>query len=475
MLLIPCPWCGPRDEAEFHYGGQAHVPYPEDPAALTDEEWARYLFFRDNPKGPFAERWTHAAGCRRWFNAVRDTATNEVLAVYRSARHARHRLSRGGLSQPVRHLRTRPLQGRRGPRGRSPFRRGRGGAAGAPHPPAAPPRVSPSATAPAAEWTATPSPSPSTAPSTRATEATPSPPPCSPTASSRPAPASSSVAPAASSRPASRNPTRSSRSRPPSPSRCCPRRPSSCTTAWSRAACPARAGSPTEPDPARYDAVHAHCDLLVVGAGPAGLAAAAAAARSGARVILADDQPEPGGSLLGTAEHLDLGGGGHRTARCRRRGARPAPHHRLRLLRRQLPPGRRAPHQPPRRRRPRGRLPRAGLADPGPSRRPRHRRPRALARLRGQRPPRSDAGRLGPHLRPPPRRPARPPRGGPHHQRQRLRGSAATCRAPAWPSRRSSTPAPSRGSGRSAPGRPASRCCPGMPSPARTATRVSRP
>ncbi|MGW7407567.1 sarcosine oxidase subunit alpha family protein, partial [Streptomyces sp. NPDC054833] len=61
----------------------------------------------------------------------------------------------------------------------------------------------------------------------------------------------------------------------------------------------------TTPDPARYDAVHAHCDLLIVGAGPAGLAAAAAAARSGARVILADDQPEPGGSLLGTGEHLD--------------------------------------------------------------------------------------------------------------------------------------------------------------------------
>ncbi|MFC8436496.1 sarcosine oxidase subunit delta, partial [Streptomyces sp. NPDC057253] len=83
MLLIPCPWCGPRDESEFHYGGQAHVPYPETPADLTDEEWARYLFFRTNPKGPFAERWSHAAGCRRWFNAVRNTATNEVLAVYR--------------------------------------------------------------------------------------------------------------------------------------------------------------------------------------------------------------------------------------------------------------------------------------------------------------------------------------------------------------------------------------------------------
>ena len=30
MMLIPCPWCGPRDETEFHYGGQAHVAYPAD-------------------------------------------------------------------------------------------------------------------------------------------------------------------------------------------------------------------------------------------------------------------------------------------------------------------------------------------------------------------------------------------------------------------------------------------------------------
>ncbi|MER6158276.1 sarcosine oxidase subunit alpha family protein [Streptomyces sp. NPDC001868] len=52
------------------------------------------------------------------------------------------------------------------------------------------------------------------------------------------------------------------------------------------------------PDPAVYDKKYAHTDVLVVGAGPAGLAAAAAAAGSGARVILLDDQPEPGGSLL---------------------------------------------------------------------------------------------------------------------------------------------------------------------------------
>ena len=83
MLLIRCPWCGPRDETEFHYGGAAHVAYPSDPAALSDEEWGRYLFVRENPKGPFAERWCHTAGCRLWFNAVRDSLTNEVLRVYR--------------------------------------------------------------------------------------------------------------------------------------------------------------------------------------------------------------------------------------------------------------------------------------------------------------------------------------------------------------------------------------------------------
>ncbi len=85
MIQISCPWCGSRDETEYHYGGQAHVPYPEDPSALSDEEWAQYVFFRDNPKGPFAERWCHSGGCRRWFNAVRNTLTYEVLAVYRPA------------------------------------------------------------------------------------------------------------------------------------------------------------------------------------------------------------------------------------------------------------------------------------------------------------------------------------------------------------------------------------------------------
>jgi heterotetrameric sarcosine oxidase delta subunit len=83
MQLIVCPWCGAREETEFHYGGQAHVSYPENAAETSDVDWAHYVFFRDNQKGPLAERWVHAAGCRRWFNAVRDTSTHEFLTVYK--------------------------------------------------------------------------------------------------------------------------------------------------------------------------------------------------------------------------------------------------------------------------------------------------------------------------------------------------------------------------------------------------------
>ncbi len=59
------------------------------------------------------------------------------------------------------------------------------------------------------------------------------------------------------------------------------------------------------PDPDSYDKGFLHCDLLIIGAGPAGLAAALTAGRSGAQVILADEDFTPGGRL--NAETFALG------------------------------------------------------------------------------------------------------------------------------------------------------------------------
>ena len=88
-------------------GGQAAIAYPDDPSSLTDEQWAHFVFFRDNPKGAFAERWSHAAGCRRWFRAVRDTRTHRfveigtlagTVPVGRRGETARERMGRPGAA-----------------------------------------------------------------------------------------------------------------------------------------------------------------------------------------------------------------------------------------------------------------------------------------------------------------------------------------------------------------------------------------
>ena len=63
--------------------------------------------------------------------------------------------------------------------------------------------------------------------------------------------------------------------------------------------------APVQNDPDSYDKLNQHCDVLVVGAGPAGLVAAREAARAGARVMIVDEQNEMGGSLLASTQRIE--------------------------------------------------------------------------------------------------------------------------------------------------------------------------
>lgn len=78
MLQIACPWCGLRDQSEFSYAGEADVQRPAEPSALSDAEWAQYVFMRRNTRGPFRELWSHAHGCQQYFVAKRNTINNHI-------------------------------------------------------------------------------------------------------------------------------------------------------------------------------------------------------------------------------------------------------------------------------------------------------------------------------------------------------------------------------------------------------------
>jgi sarcosine oxidase subunit delta len=78
-FLLPCPQCGPRDVYEFRWGGEvSQRPAPGSPPDV----WAAYLYFRRNAAGVQREWWYHRMGCQRWFQALRDTRTNEVKSTH---------------------------------------------------------------------------------------------------------------------------------------------------------------------------------------------------------------------------------------------------------------------------------------------------------------------------------------------------------------------------------------------------------
>jgi sarcosine oxidase subunit delta len=78
MTRMTCPWCGPRDLADFAYGGEAARRRPADPRALDDAAWADYLFLSDNTRGRSREDWVHRHGCGRWFVVTRNSATDTI-------------------------------------------------------------------------------------------------------------------------------------------------------------------------------------------------------------------------------------------------------------------------------------------------------------------------------------------------------------------------------------------------------------
>ena len=75
-FLLSCPNCGPRDVNEFAYQGEVTVRPKESP---TQRDLTFYLYFRRNVAGVQREWWNHRMGCQAWFQAERDTRTNEVL------------------------------------------------------------------------------------------------------------------------------------------------------------------------------------------------------------------------------------------------------------------------------------------------------------------------------------------------------------------------------------------------------------
>lgn len=80
MQLFPCPFCGPRDETEFHFGAEAGKTRPEPAGDVSPERWAEYLYMKKNPKGVTSEVWMHTT-CGEFFLMERDTVSHEVTGA----------------------------------------------------------------------------------------------------------------------------------------------------------------------------------------------------------------------------------------------------------------------------------------------------------------------------------------------------------------------------------------------------------
>jgi len=78
-FLLACPNCGQRDVYEFRFGGEVHArPQFGD----SKKAWMDYVYRRSNVAGVENEWWYHRMGCRKWFQATRDTRNNTVIRTF---------------------------------------------------------------------------------------------------------------------------------------------------------------------------------------------------------------------------------------------------------------------------------------------------------------------------------------------------------------------------------------------------------
>lgn len=78
MQQFLCPFCGLRDEREFHFAGEAGKTRPDTTAEISDTDWADYLYISANANGASREIWVHTT-CQEFFEMERNTATMDVL------------------------------------------------------------------------------------------------------------------------------------------------------------------------------------------------------------------------------------------------------------------------------------------------------------------------------------------------------------------------------------------------------------
>ncbi len=80
MQRFPCPFCGLRDEREFHFLGEAGKTRPDTTGPVSAEAWQAWLYARTNPKGASREVWMHLT-CAEVFLLERDTVSMQVTGA----------------------------------------------------------------------------------------------------------------------------------------------------------------------------------------------------------------------------------------------------------------------------------------------------------------------------------------------------------------------------------------------------------